>query len=135
MAGAAAPLENGVPHPPFCMRIVALDYYMARPTLGVDACFSPSEGTAVEQVPVVRIFGSTPAGQKACLHLHRVSAQMAAPKFYSICAKVHTTFKSFPIMWVRRRPFRTSTYHTKKTFRQMCTMVRAASFVCVKRCL
>lgn len=58
----------------FCMRMVAVDYYMARPLQGMDTCFSPSEGTAVDQVPVVRIFGSTPAGQKACLHLHGVSA-------------------------------------------------------------
>lgn len=56
----------------FNLRIVSIDYYMAAPLSGMDVCFSPSEGTAVEKVPVVRIFGSTPSGQKACLHLHRV---------------------------------------------------------------
>ena len=63
--------------PEFTMRIVSIDYYMAPPVPGVDVCFSPSEGSAVDQVPVVRIFGGTPAGQKACLHLHRVRWQRA----------------------------------------------------------
>lgn len=58
--------------PPFAVRIVSIDYYLAPPVPSVDVCYSPLEGTAVEQVPVVRVFGATPAGQKACLHVHRV---------------------------------------------------------------
>ncbi len=54
------------------VRIVSLDYYMAKPLPGLDVCFSPLEGTPVERVPIVRIFGSTPSGQKTCLHLHKV---------------------------------------------------------------
>ena len=74
VAGAstsAATLQPGpTPPEPFIMRIVALDYYMARPLLGLDACWSELEGAPVAQVPVVRVFGATPAGQRACLHLH-----------------------------------------------------------------
>lgn len=62
---------------PFVLRIVSLDYYLAPPVPGQDVCFSSWGGGAIEQVPVVRIFGSTPAGQKTCLHLHK-----AFPYFY-----------------------------------------------------
>ncbi len=58
---------------PFITRLVCIDYYMAHPIPHLDYCFSSLEGTVVDQVPVVRIFGSTPAGQKACIHVHRVS--------------------------------------------------------------
>ena len=66
-AGAPA-----TPEPVFSMRIVSLDHYMARPEPGLDVCYSDLEGTVVERVPVVRIFGATPLGQKTCLHLHKV---------------------------------------------------------------
>jgi DNA polymerase zeta len=66
-------LTNGG-DPVFSLRIVTLDYYMTAPTPEVDVCYSSLEGTAVEQVPVIRIFGSTPGGQRACLHVHKVIA-------------------------------------------------------------
>ena len=67
----------------FLVRIVSLDYYMAKPLAGLDICFSHSEGTAIDRVPVVQIYGSTPGGQKTCVHLHKVwhrapSAKIAA---------------------------------------------------------
>ena len=60
------------------LRIVDLDYHMVRPVPGLDVCYSALAGETVALVPVVRIFGATPAGQKTCLHLHRVSASCRA---------------------------------------------------------
>lgn len=59
----------------FSLRIVNVDYYLAKPNpeLG-DLVHSSFSGSAIEHIPVVRIFGSTPAGQKCCLHLHNVSS-------------------------------------------------------------
>ncbi len=56
----------------FIVRIVCLDYYLAKPIPGLDICHSHLEGTAIERVPVVQIYGATPGGQKTCLHLHKV---------------------------------------------------------------
>ncbi|TMW55834.1 hypothetical protein Poli38472_008482 [Pythium oligandrum] len=56
----------------FCMETVVVDYYMSAP-LPDDALYklpvSPCYRLA-RQVPVMRVFGATPAGQKACLHIH-----------------------------------------------------------------
>ena len=53
---------------------VVVDYYMSKP-LPRDAIHhlpsSPCYSRARE-VPVVRIFGATPAGQKALVHVHGV---------------------------------------------------------------
>lgn len=59
--------------PEFVVRLVSIDYYMARPTPGLDECYSRLEGKTIDQVPIIRIFGSTPSGQKACVHVHGVS--------------------------------------------------------------
>ena len=61
---------------PFALRLVSIDYYLAKPAPKVDISYAPLEGTSIEQVPVVRIFGSTPSGQKACVHLHKVCLAM-----------------------------------------------------------
>ena len=65
-------IAPATPEPVFSVRIVSLDHYMARPEPGLDVCYSELEGTVVERVPIVRIFGTTPLGQKTCLHLHKV---------------------------------------------------------------
>lgn len=59
--------------PNVILRIVNIEYYLAPPIPEVDACWSSLEGSPVTHVPVVRIYGSTPMGQKACLHVHQVT--------------------------------------------------------------
>ncbi|CAA2993963.1 dna polymerase zeta catalytic subunit [Olea europaea subsp. europaea] len=65
----------------FSVRIVSIDYYMALPIHGLDISYSTFQGGKVNEVPVIRIDGSTPAGQKTCLHVHRVRT------FY--CSKIY----------------------------------------------
>uniref|UniRef100_UPI003AAE4BD6 DNA polymerase zeta catalytic subunit n=1 Tax=Centroberyx gerrardi TaxID=166262 RepID=UPI003AAE4BD6 len=56
----------------FAVRIVTADYYLASPIKDLDVCYSEFRESDVKKVPVVRIFGATPAGQKTCLHLHGI---------------------------------------------------------------
>ncbi|KAL3750136.1 hypothetical protein ACJRO7_011158 [Eucalyptus globulus] len=59
----------------FSVRIVSIDYYMARPIPGVDVCYSSFQGEKVNEVPVIRVDGSTPAGQKLaymCIRLYPI---------------------------------------------------------------
>lgn len=77
MEEAAPSLLPSTPTRVFSLRIVTLDYYMAPPLPDLDACYSSLQGQPIAEVPVVRIFGTTLAGQKMCLHLHK-----AFPYFY-----------------------------------------------------
>ena len=63
----------------FSCRIVTSDYYLTPPVKDLDACFSSLTSSAVERVPVIRIFGATPAGQKCCLHVHGVFPYIHVP--------------------------------------------------------
>lgn len=47
----------------FSVRIVSTDHYMSAPVRGLDVQYADQRGTEVKKVPVVRIFGSTPAGE------------------------------------------------------------------------
>ncbi|ANM57914.1 recovery protein 3 [Arabidopsis thaliana] len=67
----------------FSLRIVSIDYYMASPIPGYNICYSSFQGSEVNEVPVIRIYGSTPAGQKTCLHIHR-----ALPYLYIPCSEI-----------------------------------------------
>ncbi|CAG9460605.1 unnamed protein product [Pedinophyceae sp. YPF-701] len=62
----------------FGVRIVSIDYYMARPIRDIDVLLTQS-GEQIRQVPIVRIFGATPAGQKCCLHVHRAFPYLYVP--------------------------------------------------------
>ncbi|KAG7460686.1 hypothetical protein MATL_G00201410 [Megalops atlanticus] len=46
----------------FAVRIVTADYYMASPIKDLDVCYSEFRESDAKRVPVVRIFGATPAG-------------------------------------------------------------------------
>ncbi|XP_067883474.1 DNA polymerase zeta catalytic subunit isoform X2 [Heterodontus francisci] len=63
----------------FAVRIVTADYYMSSPVKGLDVCFSEFRESEVTRVPVVRIFGPTPVGQKTCLHLHGTFPYLYVP--------------------------------------------------------
>lgn len=63
----------------FSVRIVTADYYLSSPIRDLDVCYSEFRDNDVKKVPVVRIFGSTPAGQKTCLHLHGVFPYIYVP--------------------------------------------------------
>ncbi|XP_048842517.1 DNA polymerase zeta catalytic subunit isoform X1 [Brienomyrus brachyistius] len=63
----------------FAVRIVSADYYLASPLEGLDVCYSDFRESDVKRVPVVRIFGATPAGQKTCLHVHGIFPYIYVP--------------------------------------------------------
>ncbi|XP_058738566.1 DNA polymerase zeta catalytic subunit isoform X2 [Vicia villosa] len=67
----------------FTVRIVSIDHYMAPPIPAIDISYSTFQGGKVNEVPVIRVYGSTPAGQKTCLHIHG-----ALPYLYVPCSDI-----------------------------------------------
>ncbi|KAM5164365.1 DNA polymerase zeta catalytic subunit [Mantella aurantiaca] len=63
----------------FSLRLVTADYYLASPLPGLDVTKSHFRDRDVWRVPVVRVFGATPAGQKTCLHLHGIFPYLYVP--------------------------------------------------------
>lgn len=63
----------------FSLRLVTADYYLAAPIPGLDVTKSHFRDCPVRRVPVVRVFGATPAGQKSCLHLHGIFPYLYVP--------------------------------------------------------
>jgi len=61
------------------VRLVVMDHYMAEPISGLDPVVSEFRGYNIRKVPVLRIFGATTAGQKACLHLHGIFPYLYVP--------------------------------------------------------
>ena len=63
----------------FSARIVNIDFYVSPPLKDLDVSYSEFRSAATEKVPVIRIFGATPLGQKTCLHLHCVFPYLFVP--------------------------------------------------------
>lgn len=54
----------------FSCRIVQIDFYLAASLKDLDVCFSDFRASPLEKVPILRVFGATPGGQKTCVHIH-----------------------------------------------------------------
>lgn len=63
----------------FSMRIVDADFYSAKPIEDYDVCFSEFRQSEVNRIPILRIFGATANGQKACLHVHQTFPYIYVP--------------------------------------------------------
>jgi DNA polymerase zeta len=61
------------------IRIVNIDFYMSAPLQDLDVMYSDFRGSSIPQVPVIRIFGSSDAGKKICLHVHGVFPYLYIP--------------------------------------------------------
>ena len=62
----------------FAIRLVSIDVESIKPT-DLDLKSSPLTGRKLRNVPIIRIFGATPRGQKALLHLHGVYRYFLVP--------------------------------------------------------
>ncbi len=78
-----SPVLSSLPPCLFSCRIVKIDFYLTAPIKGLDICYSEFQSSAIEKVPVIRIFGATPSGQKTCLYVHG-----AFPYIYVPCNAV-----------------------------------------------
>ena len=63
----------------FSCRIVQIDYYLSAPLKDLDVCFSDFRASPLEKVPVLRVFGATPGGQKTCVHIHGAFPYLLVP--------------------------------------------------------
>jgi hypothetical protein len=73
---AGASVQRAVDAALFACRIVYVDNYLGAP-LNKDGTIDVIPQSAKPMFvrhPVIRIFGSTPAGQKCCVHVHGVCA-------------------------------------------------------------
>ncbi|XP_021772931.1 DNA polymerase zeta catalytic subunit-like [Chenopodium quinoa] len=114
----------------FSVRIVSIDHYMSPPIPDFDISYSSFQGGSVKEVPVIRIFGSTPAGQKACVHVHR-----ALPYLYVPCSDIPLHLNPEGSVYVNVISFAVEkalklkgNAGTKRQHVHSCTVVRAKKF-------
>eukprot|EP00002_Diphylleia_rotans_P013155 TRINITY_DN2562_c0_g1_i23.p1 TRINITY_DN2562_c0_g1~~TRINITY_DN2562_c0_g1_i23.p1 ORF type:complete len:1638 (+),score=290.27 TRINITY_DN2562_c0_g1_i23:62-4975(+) len=63
----------------FSVRLVDIDYYLSPPIDGLDTKSCSWTGNPIKEVPIIRIFGSTPKGQRCCCHVHHVFPYLLIP--------------------------------------------------------
>ena len=61
------------------MRLIELDSYVAAPVPSLDPSHSLFSSSPLTHVPVLRVWGATPAGQRTCLHVHRYFPYLYVP--------------------------------------------------------
>lgn len=61
------------------VRCVVADHYQAEPIPGLDPLVSDFTGYNIRKVPIIRVFGSTSSGQRACLHIHGIFPYLYIP--------------------------------------------------------
>lgn len=54
----------------FSMRLIEVEALTANPIPTLDETWSALEGRAIKKVPILRLYGTTPAGQKCSVALH-----------------------------------------------------------------
>ncbi|XP_076930223.1 DNA polymerase zeta catalytic subunit-like [Bidens hawaiensis] len=111
----------------FSVRMVSIDYYMSPPIPGLDLCYSSFQGGKVNEVPVIRVYGSTPAAQKTCLHVHR-----ALPYLYVPCSDIPADDDDACVQLICHALEKAlklkGTAASKRQHVHSCTLVRAKSF-------
>ncbi|SNX82906.1 probable catalytic subunit of DNA polymerase zeta UPR-1 [Melanopsichium pennsylvanicum] len=66
-------IDSTASDPFFRVRLINIDHILTLPTpLDRTSCAFNSEGVPLRRVPILRIFGATPAGQRVCLHIHNI---------------------------------------------------------------
>lgn len=60
------------PEPFFRVRLINIDHVLSKPgALDRTECAFNTSGAPLKKVPILRVFGATPAGQRVCLHIHQ----------------------------------------------------------------